>query len=103
MSGVLATAVVVVLTVAFGAAVVFCALYHAMTRGAWRRHPIGVHLMVFTGDIALILGVALAGWLFGDYPGRRVLLFLAYVVFAASLVWRVVILVREQRTRSNRG
>lgn len=80
--------------IALAGCLTFVGLY---SRVRWWRSEVGWHLMTFTSLEALILGLTLARGLWGDYPGREVVLTVAFAVFAAASCWRAAILWRTQR------
>lgn len=89
--------------IAFLASAAFVVRFHVTTGGDWRRTRMGRHVMAFMAVICGLLAFTVARVLFGDYPGRQVLLAAGFVLFAAVLVQRVVLLEREQRpTRRGR-
>jgi hypothetical protein len=66
----------------------------------WRSHPWGRNVMAFIAMIELILGLSLARWFFGDYPGRRIILALAATAYAVVIWHRFSLLIRRpKRTR----
>ncbi len=89
----------VALLVVLAADITFIVCNHLWT--AWRSNPWGRHVMFFSYTIAGLLTFGMARLLFGDYPGRKVLLACWYCVLAAVMVQRVWLVVREHR-RSRR-
>lgn len=87
------TALLVLTVVALGGIGTFVALF-ALT--PWWRSEMGWHLMTFMSIEAVVLLLTLARSVFGDYPGRDVLLLLFFAAFAAAGWWRASILIRTQ-------
>jgi uncharacterized membrane protein YedE/YeeE len=88
--------------ICLAAALWFVCRFHFLTGGAWRRTPMGRHVMAFMAVIAGILGFTLARQIFGDYPGRLYFLAGGFVLFAIVLVQRTVLLEREQHRNPSR-
>ncbi len=82
------TALVVVLV----CDVTFIVLNHMWT--AWRSNSWGRHVMLFSYVLAAILLFGFARLVFGDYPGRRAVIALLYVVLAAVMLERLWLVLR---------
>ncbi|MEU4570739.1 hypothetical protein [Micromonospora sp. NPDC023956] len=74
----------------------FVGAYHVLTGGDWRRNPGGMHVMVFTANLGVLLTLAAAGRVWPDYPGREFVVTLVFAALVGQLVWRCVLLHREQ-------
>jgi hypothetical protein len=94
------------ITVAAGAAalggVVFLVRYPVRTGGAWKRHPWGVHVMLFTVALVLLELQPVAFRLFGDWPWREPLL-LALMVGLVGAHWHRVVLNERDLQPRQRG
>lgn len=82
--------------VGFAGCMYFVAAYWAMTRGAWRQSPVGRHLMAFTFNLGVLLGLVVAARVWGDYPMRVYLSALFFGAFVIQIVYRCVLLHRAQ-------
>lgn len=81
--------------VVLAADVTFIVLNHMWT--AWRSNAWGRHVMLFSYVLAILLTLALARLVFGDYPGRRPLITVFYVALAGVMCQRVWLVIREHR------
>lgn len=88
----------VAIVVSLFAVVTFIAINH--WRIDWRHNPWGRHVMRFSYTYVALITVALAGRVFGDYPGRKLAIMAFYLVLAGVLVERVVLTVRQFPGRS---
>lgn len=80
---------------AFGACLTFVAVYG--TTAPWYRSEMGWHMMAFVFSLGLILGLSLAYRIWGEYPGRKVLLIVAFGLLTVLLWQRVYLVIRAQR------
>ena len=80
------------------AVITFIAINH--WRIDWSHNPWGRHVMRFSYTYVALISVALAGRLFGDYPGRRLAIMAFYILLAGVMVERVVLTVRQFPGRS---
>ena len=101
--GPLDLAIVLAVLAAAAGATAFCVRFQVLTRGAWKRTPLGRHLMFFTGAVAVAELLSVARGLFGEWPYRRVVLLVVFGVFAALSWQRWLLLEREQRTPMKGG
>lgn len=62
----------------------------------WWRSEWGRHMTAFGVSLGAILALSLAYRLFGDYPGRQVLLLVAFGALTLLLWQRAVIVIRAQ-------
>ncbi|MCT2279314.1 putative phage holin [Micromonospora chalcea] len=74
----------------------FVVTYHWLTGGDWRRNPGGRHLMEFTANLGLLLGLIVLARFWPDYPGRDALTLLVFGGLVAQVLWRIVLLHRVQ-------
>ena len=72
-------------------------------RTDWWHHPWGRHVMAFTVNLEALFAVALAGRVFGRYPGREIALLLLSCVLAGTVWWRYALLRRGKREDLQRG
>jgi hypothetical protein len=70
---------------------VFLVRYPTRTRGAWKRHPWGRHVMMFVAITAALFVQSLAFRVLGDWPGRELLLKLSFSAFVV-VIWHRVFL-----------
>ncbi len=82
----------VALLISYVAVIGFIVVNH--WRIDWRHNPWGRHVMRFSYTYVGIISVALAGRFFGDYPGRRAVIALLYVVLAAVMLERLWLVLR---------
>lgn len=83
----------------FAGALVFVASYAWLTRGAWRRTPVGVNVMTLMAVITIVSSLAVIGIFAGrDWPGRDLIRGLAWSAVAACIWWRVALLRRAQKS-----
>jgi uncharacterized protein involved in response to NO len=81
-------------------ALTFVVAYHVLTGGHWRDSEHGTHIMAFSFAVMVILGyafVALLNWIprwFLPYSSA-----LIYSTMGFLMLWRLAILLRDQRTR----
>lgn len=75
----------------------FVVAYHVLTGGDWRHNRGGQHVMAFTASLGLLMTLAAAGRVWPDYPGREVVVPAVFATLIGQLVWRCVLLHREQR------
>lgn len=61
--------------------------YHVVTGGHWREREVGWLIVLPMVDLALILGLIGATRVFGDWPGRRVVVLGLTALFAAHPLW----------------
>jgi len=74
----------------------FVFVYWATTAGDWRRNPGGRHVMLFTGDLGVLLSLIVAARIWPEYPGRSVVTLVAFALLVAQILWRCVLLHRAQ-------
>lgn len=91
-----ASIIAAVFAAALGATL-FCVRFAVTTRGAWRRTPLGRHLMFFTAAVAVAELLSVVRVLFGDWPYRRAVLLVLFTAVAALSWQRWALLEREQR------
>lgn len=75
----------------------FVLRYHLLTGGDWRHNPAGRHLMAFTANLGVLLGLIVVNRLSGDYPGRVIVTMVLFAALVGQIVWRLVLLERAQR------
>lgn len=80
---------------ALAACITFVTVY--ATTAPWRSTEWGRHMMAFAVCLGLLLGLGLAYRIFGDYPGRQVLLAVVFATFTVLLWQRVYLVIRAQR------
>jgi FlaA1/EpsC-like NDP-sugar epimerase len=90
----------VALLVSYVAVIGFIIVNH--WRIDWRHNNWGRHVMRFSYTYVAIISVALAGRIFGDYPGRRAVITLLYVVLAGVMVERLWMVLRPSRRLAER-
>jgi hypothetical protein len=100
----IATLAALALLASAAGCVVFVALYHVLTGGHWRHTPLGQNVMAFMAAAAVLLCVAIARaflpWLDQHIDLIRLI---SFSMVAGIVWWRVVILIRAQRTGRNFG
>lgn len=74
----------------------FVVAFHVLTGGDWRHNRGGQHVMAFTASLGLLLTLAAAGRVWPDYPGRELVVTVVFATLVGQLVWRCVLLHREQ-------
>jgi hypothetical protein len=80
----------------------FIVAYHRLSRGVWRRDPMGWHIMAITGvDAAIFTMVVFAVWwpILAGQPAYRWTYLAMVAGIPAVTVWRGVILWRLYRER----
>lgn len=90
----------VLVIAAFVGALLFVLRY---LRTRWFSTPMGRHVMGFMVGLALILGLAAATTLWGEFANRNVIRFLTYAVINGIVWWRVGMLFEGQRVIRTRG
>jgi hypothetical protein len=89
---------VAIVATALGA-LVFVVSYAVMTRGAWRRSPVGLNVMAFMAAVLVVSLLAVAAIVWGtNWPHRDVIRTAAWSLIAVCIWWRVLILFRVQHT-----
>lgn len=86
----------------FAASLYFVVAFHVSTGGDWRHNPGGRHLMEFTINLGLLFGLIVAARLWHDYPGRDQITLLLFAWLVGQVVWRSVLMHREQRAQRGR-
>ncbi|MEV6798552.1 hypothetical protein AB0M91_09410 [Micromonospora rifamycinica] len=66
------------------------------TRGDWRHNPGGRHVMQFTANLGLLMALIVAARIWPGYPGRDVVVLVAFALLVVQIVWRCVLLHRAQ-------
>jgi len=82
----------VMLVAAFLGGLSFVAIYWLSSR--WWRSDIGRNMMAFAISETVFLGVSVAVWLFGNFPGRLWFGLVAFAMFTGASWWRTAVLVR---------
>lgn len=80
------------LLAAFLGGLSFVVIYWFTSR--WWRSDIGRNMMAFAISETVLLGVSIAVWAFGDFPGRLWFGLTAFALFTATSWWRTVVLIR---------
>ena len=80
---------------AFGACLTFVTVY--WSTAPWWRREWGRHTMAFVASLGLLVGLILAGRIWGDYPGRRQLVLISFAALTVLLWQRVYLVIRAQR------
>lgn len=75
--------IIICAALAAGGAATFLVRYPMVTGGAWRTHPWGVHVMLFTAALLLLELQPLLFRLIGDWPYRAEML--AALMFALAV------------------
>lgn len=79
-------------------AVLFFVLAYAIL-APWWRSEIGRNVMAWSGSAAMLLFLAVLQQIFGPaYWGRDLLVALGFAGFIAAAVWRLVMLLKAQRS-----
>lgn len=87
-------------------ATTFVVAYHLFSGGAWRRDPIGRHVMAFVGVDAAVLALACVRAAAGASLDTGWFAWVRIVVFLGVpwvLGWRLVILLQLYRQRHDAG
>ena len=71
-------------------------------RTRWFAQAMGIHLMAFMVVICLILGLAAATSIWGDFWNRTQLRFIDYILLNIIIWWRVFLLFGIQRRRGKK-
>lgn len=77
----------------------FVAAYWVTTRGDWWLTPAGRHVMQFTANLGLLLTLSVAARIWPGYPGREVVVMVAFAALVVQIWHRVVLMHRAQHTR----
>ncbi len=80
----------------------FVVVFWVTTAGDWRHNPGGRHVMQFTANLGLLLSLIATARLWPDYPGREVVVLVAFALLVVQIVWRCVLLHRAQHTEPER-
>jgi len=59
-------------------------------------------MMSFVASLGVVLGLSLAYRIWGEYPGRKVLLIVAFAALTLLLWQRVYLVIRAQRPPSDK-
>lgn len=89
--------IIIFAALAAAGAVAFLVRYPIRTGGAWRAHPWGVHVMLFTGALLLLELQPLLFRLLGDWPYREEMLAALLAVLAGAHWHRVWLNERDLR------
>lgn len=81
---------------------IFCLAYWVRTRGQWIRDEAGQFLMLFFGCLGFVLGLVLANRIFGEYPGRQILVFVLYFALVMATFWPMRLLWTSRREKKKR-
>lgn len=82
--------------VGFFGCLYFVAAYHVTTGGDWRKNAGGRHVMEFTFNLGILLGLIVLARFWPDYPGRNLLTMLVFGALVWQVGWRIVLLHRAQ-------
>lgn len=77
----------------------FVAAYWVTTRGDWMRSPAGRHIMQFTANLGLLMSLIAIARFWPDYPGREVIVLVAFAALVLQVWWRIVLMHRAQHRR----
>lgn len=72
------------------------------TRGDWARNPGGRHVMQLTAYLGVLITLIVVARIWPEYPGRSVVTAVFFALLVGQLVWRNVLMDREQN-RYDRG
>lgn len=75
-------------------------IWHALTRGVWRRHAAGRALMGLLATQSAITALAAASSFFPEFPGRAHVYIMLYVLLVAS-VWAIGWTIFREQRRNN--
>jgi hypothetical protein len=68
----------------------------------WKNSEMGRHLMTFSSSVAFGVSAYMSRMIWGDYPGRAVVMFSAMILLVGSTWWRAVIFLRARRGERRR-
>lgn len=74
----------------------FVVVFWWRTRGDWARNPGGRHVMQMTAYMGLLLTLIVIARIWPDYPGRSAVTGVVFALLIGQLVWRNVLMDREQ-------
>lgn len=82
----------------------FCAAYQYATGGRWIKDEFGRFLMLFMLCMGSLFALVLSSRLWGDWPGRRVITTVLYIIYVAVTLWPPRLLwVAQTQNRKGRG
>lgn len=93
-----------IVALGFGLGVAVMIAYGVLS--PWERSPVGRMVMALVGSITAVQGFSLAARIWGDYPGRVILILIMYASFVVTLGWMLVLVVGNQldaRRNGHRG
>lgn len=61
--------------------------YQLRTKGAWIRHDAGRFMMADRAALASLLFLIFAARVFGDWPGRRIVSLIFFILYMAFAWW----------------
>ncbi len=93
--------IVIITSVGVLACLSFVLGYGWVTRGAFGREEAGRYFMTSMSNKLLLFSLVLSGILWGDWPGRKILILILYVSFVATTWWPLRLLVIAQRKKSD--
>ncbi|MCX5066890.1 hypothetical protein OOJ91_13645 [Micromonospora lupini] len=86
----------VLAAVGAGACWYFVVVFWWTTGGDWRHNAGGRHVMLFTADLGLLMTLIVVARIWPGYPGRDVVVLVAFALLVVQIVWRCVLLHRAQ-------
>lgn len=80
----------------------FVIAYWWTTRGDWARNSGGRHVMLFTADLGVLMTLIALARIWPTYPGRDVIVMIAFGGLVVQVVYRCVLLHRVQHEPAER-
>lgn len=74
----------------------FVIVFWWRTRGDWARNPGGRHVMQLTAYLGVLLTLSVITRIWPNYPGRAPIVGTFFALVVMQLVWRNVLMDREQ-------
>lgn len=75
----------------------FTVSYHIVSKGAWRRSPVGRHLMAMGVSLSVIGAQIIINLFLGQYPGRFIIGVCVYGLMVLVGIQRLVLLWQARR------
>ncbi len=94
--------ILIVVTTSIGilSCLAFVLGYWWVTRGTFGKAEAGRYFMTSMSNKLVLFSLVLSGILWGDWPGRKVLILILYVSFVATTWWPLRLLILAQRRKS---
>lgn len=78
---------------------IFCIAYAVLSRGKWWKTEEGKFLMVFMAVLGSLFALIISNRLFGDWPGRRLIVTALYLSYVVATFWPIRLLWKARQRR----